>query len=659
MNKAVILFAGTTEGRKMAEYYAGKAVDLHVCVTTDYAQTLLAQGNNIQAHIGRMPQETMEALMRDTGASLVIDATHPYAAEATKTIRAACESTGTEYLRLLRAKGTLPENGVTVVPDTQAAVDYLNTVEGSVLLTVGSKELRRYTAVNDYQNRLFARVLPLKSVLEDTAAYGFEGKNLICMQGPFSKELNIAMLRSTGAKYMVTKDTGDAGGFEEKLEAAREAGVQVVVVARPLDETGLGLAQCKVYVDEKLGFASNKQVTVLGIGTGNSGTLTMQAHDACAQAELLIGAPRILESLSEFGKPGKAAIAPEDILTIIESTDAERIVVAMSGDVGFYSGTKKLLPLLEPFHPIILPGISSIMYFCSRLQISWEDSLLCSVHGRSCNYIAKMRRSAKTLSLVGGKDGVHKLLSELVEYGLSHVTVSVGENLSYENERITTGHPAELLEQTFTSLAVVYVCNPAPVHRGTGWPDDAFLRAEVPMTKSEVRAVTLSKLGLQPNSVCYDIGAGTGSVSLEMATAAEDGQVYAIECNPDACELIERNKRHLGVTNVEVVPGMAPDAITELPAPTHTFLGGTKGNLREILHVVLQKNPRVRIVINTVTAESFAETVSALKAAPVHGLEIVQLSVSRGRKVGGYHLMTAQNPVYLISCTGGTDNENT
>ena len=173
------------------------------------------------------------------------------------------------------------------------------------------------------------------------------------------------------------------------------------------------------------------------------------------------------------------------------------------------------------------------------------------------------------------------------------------------------------------------------------------------MTKQEVRAVTLSKLALTKRAVCWDVGAGTGSVSLEMAACCEDGRVYAVEHKANACALIEKNKLHLGITNVEVVEGEAPEALEALEAPTHVFIGGSSGNLKTILECVLRKNPAARIVMNTVTAESFAEAVSCLKELPLQDEDITEMSVARGRKLGRYHLMTAQNPVYVIACTGG------
>ena len=651
----VIVFAGTTEGRLLAEACKGAPITLHVCVATEYGETLIEGAENVRVLAGRKDDAAMEALIAETGAQLLIDATHPYADAVTKSLRAVCEKTGTEYVRLLRAAEHAGTERCVFVPDTAAAAAYLNTVEGNVLLTVGSKELPGYTCVKDYETRLFARILPIPSGVQQATDCGFKGKNLIAMQGPFSEELNIAMLRALDARYLVTKDTGSAGGFPEKLAAAQKCGVQCVVVARPLEETGLGLDECLAMLERRFGFTRRKTVTVLGTGVGSEGMLTIEADRACREAQKIIGAKRLTESLARYGKPCVHAIAPADIAAAVFSGAEERVVVAMSGDTGFYSGTKKLLPLLRGAEVRVLPGISSVVYFCSRLGIGWDDATLISAHGRDCNYLAKIRKNPKVIALTGGDATANVILDALCENGLGHVRVTVGSELSYPAERIVSGTAAQLRAETFPSLAVLMAENPAAACHGVtgGWPDSAFLRAEVPMTKQEVRAVTLAKLGVTKRAVCWDVGAGTGSVSLEMAECAEDGTVYAVEQKEAACELIERNKLHLGISNVVVVRGTAPEALEALPAPTHVFIGGSSGNMKDILELALQKNPQARIVINTVTAESFAEAVTLMKALPVTDREIVELSAAHGRAVGRYHLMTAQNPVFVISMTGG------
>ena len=656
----VILFAGTTEGRRIAEALKDKGLILHVSAATEYGETLIEPAGNIHVMHGRKNEEEMAAMIRETGADLVIDATHPYAAEVTKNLQEVCRELQTEYLRVIREEDHEDTSHCVFVADTEEAAAFLNSVQGNVLLTTGSKELPVYTKVADYAERLYARILSLPDGVKQAAELGFTGRHLICMQGPFSEELNIAMLRAVDARYLVTKDTGAAGGFPEKIRAAKACGVTPVVIRRPLQEQGVSVEECLSILGNRYGFTleKNKQITILGVGTGNEGSMTLAAEQACLEAELIIGAKRVTEALTRFRKETANAILPKDILNIIETSSARRIVVAMSGDTGFYSGTKNLLPLIAEYHPTVLPGISSIAGFCSRIGSSWDDAVLASTHGRECNYVLKVRRDPKVILLSGGEGGVQKILRTLTEFGLGQVRVTVGENISYENEKINTGTAESLQSQSFDSLALLLIENPEAARAVIthGRPDEDFLRTEVPMTKQEVRAVTLSKLRLTRTGVCWDVGAGTGSVSLEMAECCESGRVYAIERKEEACQLIEENKRHLGISNVEVVFGKAPDCLEDLPAPSHVFVGGSSGNLREILECALQKNPSVRIVLNTVTAETFAEAVTCMKTLPVKNPEIVQINVARGRKVGGYQMMTAQNPVSVISFNGGGDD---
>ena len=173
------------------------------------------------------------------------------------------------------------------------------------------------------------------------------------------------------------------------------------------------------------------------------------------------------------------------------------------------------------------------------------------------------------------------------------------------------------------------------------------------MTKSEVRSLSVAKLRLTKDAVVYDVGAGTGSVSVEMALQAADGMVYAVERKEEACALIEKNKRHFGTPNIQVIHGLAPEALAGLPVPTHAFLGGSAGNLREIMDCLLQKNPAIRMVINTVTLETIGEVMDCLKTLPVREEEILSVNIAKARTVGAYHLMTGQNPIYIITCRGG------
>ncbi|HEY5585640.1 MAG TPA: precorrin-6A reductase [Ruminiclostridium sp.] len=246
----VLVFAGTTEGKEISSYLAENGILITACVATQYGEMVMPHNDRIEVRIGRLEAEQMADIMQNC--EFVIDATHPYACFVTNNIKAACAKMNKEYIRLLRPS-TKAEN-VVVVKDVNEAASYLNTVVGNALLTTGSKELEAFTAVKDFETRLYVRVLPTPSVVEKCNNLGFKGRNLICMQGPFSHELNAAMLKQVSAKYIVTKDTGDEGGFKQKISAANENGVAVVLIARPSEDEGLTLLQLKADLARRLCF---------------------------------------------------------------------------------------------------------------------------------------------------------------------------------------------------------------------------------------------------------------------------------------------------------------------------------------------------------------------------------------------------------------------
>ena len=401
-------------------------------------------------------------------------------------------------------------------------------------------------------------------------------------------------------------------------------------------------------------------MTVAGIGPGSAGARTLEVSRAIEEADCVIGAARMLEAAGDAALR-IAAIAPGDIAEAIRAhPECARFAVLMSGDTGFFSGAKKLLPLLEDCDVRLLPGLSSLSDLCARLCTDYESVVPVSLHGRERSIAGDVRRNARVFTLVGGENGMAGLCRRLTQAGLGDVLVSAGERLSYEDERITRGTARELAEGTFDSLCAALIENP---HCGgtvtPGLPDEAFRRSlepghVVPMTKSEVRAVCLSKLRLRRGSVCWDVGAGTGSVSVEMALLADRGEVLAVEKNETALALLEENRRSFGTDNMKIIPGMAPEACEELPAPDRVFIGGSSGSLRGIIGLALSKNPHARIVATAISLESAAELTECMRE--FEASECVMLQCARSRAAGAYSLMQGQNPIWIFTMQNG-ENE--
>ncbi len=249
--KRILLFAGATEGRELAEFLTGFPVELTVSTATEYGASLLPLEERVICLSGRMNQGEMEKVILQGGYHWVVDATHPYAVQAGENIRRACEAAGVPLLRLSRQLDQ-PMEGDVAVPDAQAAAQVLNQMEGKALLTTGSKELPLFTQVKGFAQRLYPRVLPLPAVVEECLHLGYLPAHIIAMQGPFSQEFNAALLRQTGCSILVTKNAGGPGGFAEKLSAAQEVGARVVVISPPSGREGMTLEEVKAFFQREL-----------------------------------------------------------------------------------------------------------------------------------------------------------------------------------------------------------------------------------------------------------------------------------------------------------------------------------------------------------------------------------------------------------------------
>ena len=434
-----------------------------------------------------------------------------------------------------------------------------------------------------------------------------------------------------------------------------------------------------------------QRISLVGIGMGTEDGVTVRVQQIIRSCDCLIGAQRMLDCAqricaqavknADTGKvremqktPGQKAVLveyrPAEIISYIEGhPEFRHITVLLSGDTGFYSGAKRLAAQLAeqfrdnaPGEPLkcrieLAPGISSVAYLAARLGTSWEDAALVSLHGKDEDFIQTVDRNRKTILLLGGGQSGEKVLGRLKEYGMDHVTVHAGSRLSYEDERIVSGKPSELSEKDLAGLCTVLIENPFP-ERGAcpHVRDGEFIRGRVPMTKEEVRAVSIARLQLTEDAVVWDVGAGTGSVSVEAARSGDRIRVYAVEKNPEALELIRENRKKFRADGIRIVPGEAPGVLETLEAPTHVFIGGSSGNLQEILSCVLEKNENARIVVNAISLETVKEVMEAAESGTLKSPEITQLTVSRSRELGRYHMMTGQNPVYIVSA-GGTADE--
>ena len=707
--KKIVIFAGTTEGRRLSEILADAGIAHTVCVATEYGEIVMREQTDADAagakeqplvslRRGRMDRKQMEEFLCNEGYEIVVDATHPYAKVVTENLRGAVATLQTSekkaqfpiYLRLEREIVETPEaeNPAVNIRYFESNADCaraLENTEGNILLTTGSKELAMYCTSGRLHDRLYVRILPGRESLELCMEQGIKGRQILALQGPFSTEMNAAILKQYDIRHMVTKNSGRTGGYQEKLEAAKILGIPVYVIQsarKSVEATGNTLRtdtdsfagicrKLEQLCDCKFSGQGSMEIRLAGIGMGSKDGQTQEVQHAIETADILLGAERMIERYSAKIEK-RPYYMTEQILPYLEQLqkngitaqkDPLRVTVLFSGDTGFYSGCRKLYVALQEAVAAgvlnagvqILPGISSVVSLSARVGESYEDAAILSMHGKKLNRLsATVESHEKVFLLTSGSEDIRKIGRLLAEAGLTDCEVTVGYQMSYPEENIRLLTPGKCEEITEEGLYTCLIRNPhwQPERLTHGRADTCFLRdAKTPMTKEEVREVSICKLHLTQNAVVYDIGSGTGSVAIEIAGVPGEVQVYAIERKPEAVELLRKNREQFHMDNIQIIEAPAPEGLEELPVPTHAFIGGSGGRLMDILRVLYRKNSHMRIVINAISMETIAEFKEVLDTFPVEEEEILQMQVSRVEKLGGYHLPQAENPVWICSFT--------
>ena len=678
--KKILIFAGTTEGRKLSEYLAEAEINHTICVATEYGAIVLRQHPLIKVHQGRMNQEQIAEFISNGKFDVVVDATHPFAKEITYNIQAALKEMerigiSIPYLRLKRDGITERENGITYFETNEECVKALEDTEGNILLTTGSKELYKYCVSEGIKHRLYVRVLPSVESLSLCTEQGICGKQVIAMQGPFTTEMNEAIIRQYEIAYLVTKESGVPGGYQEKINAAKRTGVRIFVIGCSDEGEGYSFSEiCQKLEDiggekfrAKNQIKENMEIILAGIGMGHVNGLTKEVERVISEADILLGPERMLNAVYSkaerhpFYQAEQVIPYLHDIQSGSLFEENKKVVILFSGDSGFYSGCQPLYAALEKeitegrikASLRILPGISSIAYLASCIGESYHDAAVYSIHGKKLYNLAhRIKSRSKTFLITSGVKDINQLGELLTDAGMQKCEIITGYQLSYEEQRVERHTPLECMELKEEGLYTCFVKNPYATQRRLthGVADGQFIRDRVPMTKEEIREVSICKLRLKEKAVVYDIGSGTGSIAIEIAGISDDIQVYAVEQKHEAVLLIEKNKKKFELQNVTVVESRAPEGLTELPMATHAFIGGSGGRLKEILVSLRQMNPDMRVVVNAVSMETICEMREILSMDDmIKEEEIVQLQVSRAKKAGNYHLMQSENPVWICA----------
>ena len=390
-------------------------------------------------------------------------------------------------------------------------------------------------------------------------------------------------------------------------------------------------------------------VTVVGAGPGSPELFTGKMKKAVSEADLVLTSERLVHDMKLLNVNAKACGIKETLEYIDEKADSEeRLCVVASGDTGFYSIASTIARQAGKGVTVErICGISSMQYFAAVTDHGYETMKLVSLHGRGSSIVPFVCYNKSVFALTGGALKASDIVRELADKEMDHVQVFIGENLTMESERIVQGKPSELAQLEFDDLAVMIVDNPEAADSNMVLRDEDFIRGKVPMTKETIRCIAAAELAIKPGDVVYDVGAGTGAMTCTMALAANESFVYALEKKAEAVELVHANMKNLGIYNIDLKSGSAPEAMEGFPPADKVFIGGSCGNLREIVERVLAANEAAVIVITAVTLETLSEAQVLFKSLELK-TDIKCINISKAEKLGRYDLMKAENPIYIL-----------
>ena len=392
------------------------------------------------------------------------------------------------------------------------------------------------------------------------------------------------------------------------------------------------------------------------IGVAPEGSLPPEAHRFVNQAEIVFGGRRLLQMFPSLG--GERITIKNNLAEIADlikrNLGRKRMVVLASGDPNFYGVAGYLTAKLGKSVVDIIPNVSAMQLAFARIKESWEDAVFVSVHSRPIEEIVGVVGSnAKIGIFTDDKHTPAAIARVLLEHGVDGYRAYVCQDLGSKEEKVVKTDLRGLARMRFSPLNVLILLREQSERQSQqmlGIPEASFYRRrEGLITKQELRAVSLSKLALTENSIVWDIGAGSGAVSVEASFLARRGRVFAIEKNEKDIAIIEKNLRKFNVSNVEVVQTFAPDGLNSLPDPTAVFIGGSGGRVKEILELVSRRlKPGGRIVMNIVALENLSAAVDALKArgfAP----DITLVNIARSTGVSELTRFETLNPVFVVS----------
>lgn len=397
------------------------------------------------------------------------------------------------------------------------------------------------------------------------------------------------------------------------------------------------------------------KILVVGIGEGRT-ALSPALQERIVRADLLCGGARLLAEWPDCR--GEKVVIGANIAQVIARLanrgDAQAVVLG-TGDPGLFGIAGTLARHFSAAELEIVPAVSSVQLACARIAVPWDDAIIVSAHGRPlAEVLGWARRAAKLVILTDETNTPAVIADALLRRGVADCRAVVAERLALAGERITDTRLADLVGRSFATPNLLLLLRDAdwrPEPACISRPDDAYAHRRGLITKRDVRMLSLARLALTVTDTVWDIGAGSGAMSIEIAEQAWRGHVYAVERDPEGAGFVRENCARYGVENVTLIEGHAPEALVGLPAADAVFIGGSGAALTEIMaYVAAAVRPGCRVVLNLATVENLAQTQAILRDL-AWSFTTACVNLAYAEPIAGLTRLAPANPVFIVSTT--------
>lgn len=636
----VMLFAGLNECISLCERLS--KLDVIIDVYAEKLEGNYPEESNIYIHTGeKLTKDYIKAEYDKFEPDVVIDGVHIADVTIHEYIKEVVVSK--KYIKLKEVKENLDVAYCKTMDDV---ITMVNRTRSNVYFTTGIKDIEKFSNIVDSRKRVFLDLPKGNSYLRLAAANGVSLSRINDILDYTEEEL-IGIINDNSIKYIIASDDESLARLKMMYQASKVTNIIMVIVS-----ASDGSLDVDEVVNRVKAIDAVKQVYIIGAGVGNPKNMTIEACEAIDKCEVILGSEDLIKGIGIKNKELHYAYSAREIENFVSSHYYNRLAVITQGDVCLLNGIAEFIKNLKGYEVRIVQGVSSISYLAARLGIDWTNCV--AVDSRTDNVLKAVAENKGVFVFTDGD--TNDVLNLLKNNGFENVAACVAERLSFDDEKITTGYVYEVANGDYDSLTVMYFENVGYGKASSLVSDDSLIKGSLPMLNKNLRAVLMRDLDLRANEVIYDIGAGCGAMTVEMALLSDKSRIYSIDNDELALDLVERNCNMYTINNVRAITGDALTVIKDLPKADAVLVENYYGDTVDLIRRIAFEN-RVRAVVVTSSFDTAYKLIDLMHKNYFDEIELKQINITEGENFGkGTNLVPAEN-CFVIKGIGAIDNK--